>query len=46
MNVIVKHMIEIAGGIIIGSLAGDAANKVIDVTKAAIVNHKEKKGAK
>lgn len=46
MNVIVKHIVEIAVGIAIGNLAGDAANKVVDATKTAIVNHKMKKGAK
>lgn len=42
MNANVKHMIEIAGGIIIGVLASDAVDKVIDATKTAIVNHKNK----
>lgn len=46
MNVIVKHIVEIAGGIIIGTLAHDAVDKVVDATKTAIINHKEKKGAK
>ena len=45
MNVNVKHMIEIAGGIVIGVLASDAVNEVVKITKTMIVGHKEK-GAK
>lgn len=42
MNVLVKHIIEIAGGILIGSLASDAVNKAVEVSKKAVENHKKK----
>lgn len=45
MNIIVKHIIEIAGGLVVGSLAGDAVDKVIDVSKKAIKDHKKVKVA-
>lgn len=45
MNVNVKHIVEIAVGITVGTLTYDAVDKVIDITKSAIVNHKNK-GAK
>ena len=44
MNVMVKHMVEIAGGIVIGSLAGDALNGLVKVTKK-VVKKAKKKGA-
>lgn len=42
MNVMVKHIVEIAGGLVVGGLASDAVNKVIEVTKKAVENHKKK----
>lgn len=45
MNVNVKHIVEIAVGITIGTLTYDAVDKVIKVTKNMVVNHKNK-GAK
>jgi hypothetical protein len=45
MNVIVKHIIEIAGGLVVGGLASDAVNKAVDVTKKAVKNHKKAKAA-
>ena len=42
MNVLVRHIIEIAGGILIGSLASDAVNKAVEVSKKAVENHKKK----
>lgn len=41
MNAIVKHMIEIAGGLAIGSLAYDAVDKVIKVTVEKVKNSKK-----
>lgn len=45
MNVIVKHIIEIAGGLVVGGLASDVVNKAVDVTKKAVKNHKKAKAA-
>lgn len=45
MNVIVKHIIEIAGGLVVGGLASDAVKKAVDVTKKAVKNHKKAKAA-
>lgn len=42
MNVIVKHIIEIAGGLVVGGLMSDGVNKVIEVSKKAVKKHKEK----
>lgn len=42
MNVIVKHIVEIAGGLVLGSLMSDVTNKVVDASKKAIKNHKKK----
>jgi hypothetical protein len=42
MNVIVKHVIEIAGGLVVGGLMSDAVNKVVDISKKAVKNHKKK----
>lgn len=45
MNVIVKHIIEIAGGLVVGGLMSDAVNKAVDVSKKAVKNHKKAKAA-
>lgn len=45
MNVLVRHIIEIAGGLVVGSLASDAVNKAIEVSKKAVENHKKEKVA-
>lgn len=37
MNVIVRRVIEIAGGLVIGSLAHDAVNGVGKLAKKAVV---------
>ena len=37
MNVIVKHVLQIAGGVVVGSLASDAVNGVGKLAKKAIV---------
>lgn len=42
MNVLVRHIIEIAGGILVGGLASDAVNKAIEVSKKAVENRKKK----
>ena len=36
MKVNVKHIVEIAGGLIIGGLLSDAVNAVIDVAKKQV----------
>ena len=43
MNAMVKHIIEIAGGLVVGSLASDVVNKAVEVSKKAIKNVKEKR---
>lgn len=43
MNVIVKHMVEIAGGLVLGGLASDALNKAVEVSKKVAVKVAEKK---
>lgn len=43
MNVIVKHIIEIAGGLVVGSLMSDGVNKAVEVSKKVIKDHKAKK---
>lgn len=45
MRVNVKHIIEIAGGLFIGSLMSDAVDKVIEVSKEAVKNIKDKRAA-
>ena len=42
MNVMVKHIVEIAGGLVLGALTSDALNKAIEVSKKAVENHKKK----
>jgi hypothetical protein len=42
MNVVVKHVIEIAAGLVVGSLASDALNKVVKVANDKV--KKVKKG--
>ena len=43
MNVMVKHVIEIAGGLVVGGLMSDALNKVVKESKKVVMNHKNKK---
>ena len=43
MNVIVKHMVEIAGGLVLGGLASDAVNKVGKVAAKQIKKVKDLK---
>jgi hypothetical protein len=42
MNVILKHMVEIAGGLVLGGLASDGVNKIVKVATEAVKNHKKK----
>lgn len=42
MKVNVKHMVEIAGGLVIGSLAAEAVNGVVKLAKKAVVTVKKK----
>lgn len=41
MNVIVRRMVEIAGGLVLGNLAYDATNKAIKVSKKVVKNIKK-----
>lgn len=41
MNVIVKHMVEIAVGVFVGNLAGDGVNKVVKVVTEKVKNSKK-----
>lgn len=43
MNVMVKHIIEIAGGLVVGGLMSDAVNKATNVSKKVVKNLKDKK---
>lgn len=43
MNVMLKHMVEIAGGLVLGGLASDGVNKVVEVSKKVVKNVKNKK---
>lgn len=46
MNVMVKRMVEIAGGLVLGGLASDGIDKVVEVSKKVVKNVKlKKKGA-
>lgn len=42
MNVIVKHIVEIAGGLVLGGLMSDGVDKVIEVSKKAVKKAKKK----
>jgi tryptophan synthase alpha subunit len=43
MNAMVKRIIEIAGGLVVGSLMSDAVDKAVEVSKKVIENVKEKR---
>ena len=43
MKVKLGHVIEIAGGLVIGSLVADAVNGAVKLTKKAIEKSKSKK---
>ena len=42
MNVMLKRVIEIAGGLVVGSLLNNAVNKAIEVSKKAVEKYKAK----
>lgn len=42
MKVNVKHIIEIAGGLVVGGLMSDAVNGVVNVSKKVVKNLKKK----
>lgn len=42
MNVMLKHIVEIAGGLVLGGLMSDGVDKVIEVSKKAVKNIKKK----
>ena len=42
MNAIAKHVVEIAGGLLLGSLASDAVNGVGKLAKKAVVKAQAK----
>lgn len=42
MNVIVKHIVEIAGGLVLGGLMSDAVDKGVEVSKKVVKNLKKK----
>ena len=46
MKVNVRHIVEIAGGLVVGGLMSDALDKVADVSKKAVKNLKAKKAQK
>lgn len=41
MNAIIKRIVEITGGVLIGVAASEAIEKVVDITKKAVENHKK-----
>ena len=43
MNVLVKHVIEIAAGVVVGGLMSDALDKVVEVSAKAVKNAKKAK---
>lgn len=46
MNVMLKHIVEIAGGLVLGGLMSDGVNKTIEVSKKVVKNVvKVKKGS-
>lgn len=42
MNVMVKRIVEIAGGLVLGGLMSDGLNKLVDVSKKVVKKSKEK----
>lgn len=40
MRINLKHVVEIAGGLVIGALASDAVDGIIKIIKEAVVNAK------
>lgn len=46
MNAVLKHMVEIAGGLVLGGLASDGLNKAIEVSKKVVKDAKNLKKVK
>lgn len=46
MRVNMKHVVEIAGGLVIGALVSDAVNGVGKMVKNSVVKHKAKANEK
>lgn len=42
MNVIIKGIVQIAGGLVLGGLMSDALDKAVEVSKKVVENHKKK----
>lgn len=42
MNAMVKHIVEIAGGLVLGGLMNDGLDKLVDVSKKVVKKVKEK----
>ena len=42
MNVVLKHIVEIAGGLVLGGLMSDGVDKAIEVSKKVVKNMKKK----
>lgn len=36
MNVVLRHVIEIAGGLVLGGLMSDGVNKTVEVSKKVV----------
>lgn len=41
-KVVVRHMVEIAGGVLLAGLANDMVNKAVDVSKKVVEKIKNK----
>ena len=41
MNAMVKRIIEIAGGLLVGGLLSEAVDKAVDVSKKVVENRKK-----
>ena len=46
MNAVLKHMVEIAGGLVLCGLASDGLNKAIEVSKQVVKDAKNLKKVK
>ena len=46
MNVMVKHIVEIAGGLVLGGLMSDGLDKAIEVSKKVVKDAKNLKKVK
>ena len=46
MNAVLKHMVEIAGGLVLGGLMSDGLDKAIEVSKKVVKDAKNLKKVK